>query len=53
MRVLRSVALTLLLAPLTGTAASKPDSWVELRSEHFHIVSNAKPKDIERAMRKL
>ncbi|HXE74453.1 MAG TPA: tetratricopeptide repeat protein [Candidatus Xenobia bacterium] len=53
MRVLRSVALALLLLPLSGMAASKPENWVELRSEHFHVVSNAKPKDIQRAMRKL
>ncbi len=52
MKVLRGVALALLLAA-TASAASKPDTWVELRSEHFHIVSNAKPKDIERAVRKL
>lgn len=53
MKGLRSIALAFLLAPLSGAAASKPDTWVELHSEHFHIVSNAKPKDIERAVRKL
>jgi thioredoxin-like negative regulator of GroEL len=52
MKVLRAAALTFLLVT-TASAASKPDTWVELRSEHFHIVSNAKPKDIERAVRKL
>ena len=52
MKVLRAVALAFLLAA-TASAATKPDNWVELRSEHFHVVSNAKPKDIQRAMRKL
>lgn len=41
-----------LLAALPVTAA-KPDEWVEMRSDHFHVVSNAKPKDIQRLTRKL
>ncbi len=52
MRVLRAAAVALLVAA-SAAAASKPDNWVELRSEHFHVISNAKPKDVERAVRKL
>ncbi|MFQ5696246.1 MAG: hypothetical protein ACE5HB_09675, partial [Terriglobia bacterium] len=45
--------LALLLVLAAGLQAKKKDNWVELRSSHFHIVTNAKPKKAEQVAHQL
>ncbi len=52
MKFLCAGTLVLVLAA-TASAASKPDNWIELRSEHFHVISNAKPREAQEATQRL
>ena len=44
----------LLLAGVVGLShAAKPAQWVEVRSQHFHVLSDAKPKKVRQLTEKL
>ncbi|MBI2956689.1 MAG: tetratricopeptide repeat protein [Acidobacteria bacterium] len=52
MKARLAVLLSLALAA-TYVSAAKPDRWMEGHTPHFHILSNTKPKDAERAAQQL
>ncbi len=52
-RLIVALSLGLVLATAQISPAAKPDEWVEARSPHFHVVSNAKPKRVQEVTRKL
>ena len=52
-RLIVALSLGLVLATAQASPAAKPDDWVEARSPHFHVVSDAKPKKVEEVTRKL
>jgi len=48
-----ALILGLMLAGTLPARGAEPADWVEARSPHFHVVSNAKPKKVQEVTRKL
>lgn len=46
-------ASLLLLTFVVGAGAGKDPEWTEGRSAHFHVISNAKPKQVQAIVQKL
>ena len=47
------LSLGLALAPVPPPPEAPPAEWVEARSPHFHVVSDARPKKVQDVTRKL
>ncbi len=52
-RLAAALLLTVFLPAAGSALLAKDPEWVEGRSEHFHVVGNAKPQKVEEAARKL
>ena len=52
-RLAAALLLTVFLLAAGSALLAKDPEWVEGRSEHFHVVGNAKPQKVEEAARKL